>query len=666
MKRPSNGRARWCARVISAPSVQKRTAGTSWPAWNGKWPLPGNRRLRTSCSATPARITAPGTISPSRVGRRAIATPTSTSARNRNASGLAASEAAAKAASSASRTMGVGRRSVIRRVLYLRGRRPAARVHGPAGQTPALILAESLTLFLRSGTFRASLRARRSRKGSGPSTSFLTRRCARPQFVCRTGSDPEGDPYYLPSRSGAVALLELLAGAAPAGVVAADVVPLRLDDLLRAGRDGAAAGHRHRRGRGRRTTACGRDRVRAGERLVLVLEVPVRAAVDGEGFLGDRRLELGVEQRQDDLLPDRAAQLLEPHVPLVAVLDERVLLRHSPQVDALAQVVHRVEVLTPPLVDDLEDHEALELARQLGAEVFFLRGVGVARVVLELFDQHFARDGVEILTELVDRDLRVVQRGHRLHVRLEVPLLGLLLLGELVDRRDDRLVDPFTHLLGHVLALEHLTPLLVDHLALAVHDVVVLEDVLARDEVLLLDLLLRVLDLVREDLRLHRLVLGDLETLHDPLDPVAGEQAHELVVAGEVEPRLSRIALATGAPAQLVVDPARLVPLGPEHVQAAEVANAVAELDVDAAAGHVRRDRDRVRLARVLDDLRLARVLLRVEDVVGDAVARQQGAQVLGCLHRNRADEHRLALLVALPDVAHHGQELAVLGLEDE
>ena len=98
MKRPSNGRARWCARVISAPSVQKRTAGTSWPAWNGKWPLPGNRRLRTSCSATPARITAPGTISPSRVGRRAIATPTSTSARNRNASGLAASASTASAA----------------------------------------------------------------------------------------------------------------------------------------------------------------------------------------------------------------------------------------------------------------------------------------------------------------------------------------------------------------------------------------------------------------------------------------------------------------------------------------------------------------------------------------------------------------------------------------
>ena len=72
-------------------------------------------------------------------------------------------------------------------------------------------------------------------------------------------------------------------------------------------------------------------------------------------------------------------------------------------------------------------------------------------------------------------------------------------------------------------------------IALRVHDVVVLEDVLARDEVLLLDLLLRALDLVREDLRLHRLVVRDLEALHDPLDPVAREQADEIVLAGEVE-----------------------------------------------------------------------------------------------------------------------------------
>ena len=176
-------------------------------------------------------------------------------------------------------------------------------------------------------------------------------------------------------------------------------------------------------------------------------------------------------------------------------------------------------------------------------------------------------------------------------------------------------------------ALEHLPALRVDDLALRVQDVVVLEDVLARDEVLLLDLLLGVLDLLREQARLHRLVVRDLEALHDPVDPVAGEQADELVLAGQVEPGLAGVALAARAAAQLVVDAPRLVALGAEHVEAAELGHALGELDVDAAARHVRRDRDRARLARVHDDLRLLLVLLRVEDVVRDARAASGAAR---------------------------------------
>src|SRR5581483_7143889 len=130
--------------------------------------------------------------------------------------------------------------------------------------------------------------------------------------------------------------------------------------------------------------------------------------------------------------------------------------------------------------------------------------------------------------------------------------------------------------------------------------------------------------------------------------------------------RAAGVALAAGTTAKLVVDAARLVALGAEHVQAADLAHAFAELDVDAAARHVRRDRHRAGLPRVLDDLRLARVLLRVQDVVAHAVAREQLREVLGGLDRDRADEHGLALLRALLDVAGDGGELALLRLEDE
>ena len=197
---------------------------------------------------------------------------------------------------------------------------------------------------------------------------------------------------------------------------------------------------------------------------------------------------------------------------------------------------------------------------------------------------------------------------------------------------------------AHVAALEHLVAVLVDDLALLVHHVVVLEDALADEEVLLLDLALGALDLLREHLRLDRLLLALLgrraEAVEDAVDPVAGEQAHEVVLGGEEEARLARVALAAGAAAQLVVDPARLVALGAADEQAAglehllavlldarldlrqdvgealvvvrvaraqaelgelelrEVLGVAAELDVDAAAGHVGGDRDRAGAAR--------------------------------------------------------------------
>src|SRR5213593_2402692 len=76
----------------------------------------------------------------------------------------------------------------------------------------------------------------------------------------------------------AVALLELLARPAPARVVAADVLLLRLAD---------GGGRRHRAAagdaRGRHRTACctsgRRNRLRARQRLVLVAEAFARGAV---------------------------------------------------------------------------------------------------------------------------------------------------------------------------------------------------------------------------------------------------------------------------------------------------------------------------------------------------------------------------------------------------
>ena len=108
----------------------------------------------------------------------------------------------------------------------------------------------------------------------------------------------------------------------------------------------------------------------------------------------------------------------------------------------------------------------------------------------------------------------------------------------------DEVLDEADRLLAQVLTLEDLPALAVDGLALAVHDLVVLQHVLAPLVVELFDLLLRVLDGLRDHLRLDRLVVGPLQALHDRGDAVAREHAHQIVLEREVEPGQAGVALA--------------------------------------------------------------------------------------------------------------------------
>ena len=221
---------------------------------------------------------------------------------------------------------------------------------------------------------------------------------ARPEIAtvcCAEAAGPGPSPPATPRRCeasrdglGAVALLVLLARTAPAGVVAADLLVLGLDDRGRVGAPGRCrclrSGAPRRRRRPRpppwRPPPRWASRDRRGPLLAAgarVLDVAAAAGLLGaEHLLGLGRLDvdLDVEDHPDELLPDRGHELLEHVVALVLVRDQGVDLGEAAQVDALAQVVHLVEVLAPAVVDDLEQDLALEVAHQLLAELLLARG----------------------------------------------------------------------------------------------------------------------------------------------------------------------------------------------------------------------------------------------------------------------------------------------------
>src|SRR5690606_9318011 len=121
---------------------------------------------------------------------------------------------------------------------------------------------------------------------------------------------------------------------------------------------------------------------------------------------------------------------------------------------------------------------------------------------------------------------------------------------------------------------EDLATLFVDDRALAVEDVVVLEDVLADLVVLRLDLALRGGDRAGDHLGLQG-VIPHPGGRHDAVDDAGVEAAHEAVLEGEVEAALPRVALTSGAAAELVVDPAGLMALGAQHIQSATAGDLV-------------------------------------------------------------------------------------------
>src|SRR3954452_16600373 len=351
-----------------------------------------------------------------------------------------------------------------------------------------------------------------------------------------------------------MAVLELLPGAAPARLVAPELLVLVQAPGLDVHRLAHLVGGvpRRRRDPGRHGT--GR---RSGERARLVLRAAARVAEPARGagaggggpLLAGSVLALDLDLDAEDvaaeLLPDRVDEPGEHLEALVLVGHERILLREAAQVDALAQVVHVVQVLAPALVDDLEQDEALELAHQLGPEVLLAVVVGLGDVVAELADQPLAVERVDV--EVLDVDRRVVDLLELAPQALEVPVLHVVADQVLVAEALDRVADLVARRLRHVLALENPIANRVDDLALLVHHVVVLEDALADQEVLLLDLLLGVLDLLREHPGLDGLLLALLvdgaEPVEDAVDAVAREEAHQVVLGAQVETRFARVAL---------------------------------------------------------------------------------------------------------------------------
>ena len=342
-------------------------------------------------------------------------------------------------------------------------------------------------------------------------------------------------------------------------------------------------------------------------------------------------------------------------------------------------------MLLPVMIERLEQNAFLHVVPHARLDIL--------RLYLNLLRDHIAQPGGQdfrldrvFFEPHIDRRLFANQIGRFLFQSGNIPLLGIgtgrtMLIHDRVDRIEPHILDHIINRIG----IHHVRALLVNHLALVVHDVVIFHNLLARLIVARLHLLLRRLDRLAEPFAADRLAIFQAGIHHARKQRFAAEDAQQIVLQAQIEAAEARIALTARTAAQLIVDAAAFMPFRAQHEQTAgfqhlrlfgcylflDAGNCfvarraffqigqflfdpefqiAAKLNIGAASSHVGGDRHRAQASRLRHDMRFAFMHARIQDVMRHALAIEIFGQKLGLLDRHRAHQHWLANLVLLLD----------------
>src|SRR5664280_541788 len=286
-------------------------------------------------------------------------------------------------------------------------------------------------------------------------------------------------------------------------------------------------------------------------------------------FGGGLGHDLHVEDVTEIIVVDAGHQLPEHLEAVPLPCHQWVLIAHGPQVDAFPQEVHFRQMVTPSLVEDLQHDVPLELARRLlptGDRLVPL-GVEVERLGEDALGRLTCRGG---LGQVLFHKLGGVVLGDLRDQTSQFPLFGVVGRARGGDQTGDCGLEQFLGFLVQILALDDLQAALVDHLALLVHDIVILEHVLARFGVATLHGVLRPLDGLGHHFRLDGDVVRNGPT-HDPVHGAGREEAHQVVFERKEETALSWVTLATRTTSKLIVDSPALVPFATQDIEPARL-----------------------------------------------------------------------------------------------
>ena len=378
------------------------------------------------------------------------------------------------------------------------------------------------------------------------------------------------------------------------------------------------------------------------------------------------------------------------------------MLAVGPQVDALFQIVHGIDVIHPVFVHHPQHDDPLQLTHDVLAILGFLLFVGLHSQLIQL--------------------VQILGSGQGA-VGIVNAFKALQFIGVAAGAFQS-LAQHIQHAFTQILAVQHLLALLVDDLTLGVHHVIVFQHALSAAEMAAFHALLGIFHGAGENLGVDGGVILQAHGIHHILDAfhaAAAEQTHQIVLQAQIEAAFTGVALSAGAATELVVDTAAFVALGAYDEQAAGIPNLLsllsdlclvllqqlliagtdgqnfgvagfgvgigfcqqfigvvsftqfahsqelgiaAQHNVGTTACHVGGDGDGAQLTGLGYDLGFHLMELGIQHVVLDALPFQKLGKNFTALDGNGTHQHRLALFVAGLDLVHDGHILALLVFE--
>ena len=314
-------------------------------------------------------------------------------------------------------------------------------------------------------------------------------------------------------------------------------------------------------------------------------------------------------------------------------------------------------MLHPERIENVKINLALNLAHSLFAKFNLFVAVeffdcGESELIAILLFAHKSNRINQILIEIED--------GLELFFELLVNTRAKL------SKLCDLVFVEASNLWADIVAVENLATHRIDDFAMAVNNVIVLDNVLAAIEVEAFDAFLCGFKRLANHAVANRHIIINAKALHDHRDAIALEDTHKVIFARDKELSRTRIALTTTTTTELVIDAARIMTSSTNHDETTEFSDAISKLNIGTTTRHVSSESNCTFFASLCNNRGLALVILCVQNFEWNVLFFEVSSDAFVVCDRIGTNEHWLTAIMVFMNLSSNRLKLGSFSAIDK